>query len=162
MRAFMLAFIAATAVLTATALADPGLAHVGGASYGEARITASTARYWNNCAAGIEVGAALAVHDCGRIIGARLSRTRTASALYLRGRAYRDVGRSTEAHADFQDAFTTFEQILRDDTDDPIALYGRGLSLIGLGRTAEGAADIDRATNLNANVAADFSHRVTF
>jgi hypothetical protein len=157
----MLAF-AAAGVLSGAALADPGLAHVGGASYGEARITASTARYWNNCAAGVEVGAVLAVRDCGRIIGARLSRTRTASALYYRGRAYRDVGRSSEARADFQDAFTTFEQILHDDANDPIALYGRGLSLIGLGRTAEGAANIDQATNLNANVAADFSHRVTF
>jgi tetratricopeptide (TPR) repeat protein len=154
--------LAAISLVTLPAAAEPGLAHVGGATYGEARITASTARYWNNCAAGVEVGATLAVRDCGRIIGARLSRTRTASALYYRGRAYRDVGRSTEARADFQDAFTTFEQILHDDTDDPIALYGRGLSLIGLGRTAEGAADIDHATNLNANVAADFSHRITF
>lgn len=161
MRALVLAFVAAAA-LTATAFAEAGLAHVGGASYGEARITASTARYWNNCAAGIEVGAALAVHDCGRIIGARLSRTRTASALYYRGRAYRDVGRVSDAHTDFRSAISAFEQILRDDSNDPVALYGRGLSLIGLGHVAEGSAEIDRATALNANVAADFAHRVTF
>jgi tetratricopeptide (TPR) repeat protein len=160
MRASLIAAIAT--VFAVPAFAEPGLAHVGGASYGEARITATTARYWNNCAAGIEVGAALAVHDCGRIIGARLSRTRTASAQYLRGRAYRDVGRAFEARGDFEEAVATFEQILRDDAGDPIALYGRGLSLIGLGRTAEGAADIDRATARNGNVAAEFSHRVTF
>lgn len=160
MRVILLAV--AAAAVAAPALAEVGLAHVGGASYGEARITATTARYWNNCAAGVEVGAELAVHDCGRIIGARLSRTRTASALYYRGRAYRDVGRLTDAHADFRTAVATFEQILRTDTDDPVALYGRGLSLIGLGRTTEGAAEIDRATSVSANVAADFSHRVTF
>ena len=161
MRALILAF-AVAAAFTAPAFAEAGLAHVGGASYGEARITASTARYWNNCAAGVEVGAVLAVHDCGRIIGARLSRTRTASALYYRGRAYRDVGRASDAHADFNSAISAFEQILRDNSNDPVALYGRGLSLIGLGRTADGAADIDRATAINANVAADFAHRVTF
>lgn len=155
-------FAIAVSAFAAPALADPGLAHIGGASYGEARITASTARYWNNCTAGIEVGAALVAHDCGRIIGARLSRTRTASAYYLRGRAYREVGRTADAQADFQSACTTFEHILKDNADDPMAIYGRGVSLIGLGRSSEGETEINRATAIDANVAAAFARRVTF
>ncbi|MFT3728966.1 MAG: hypothetical protein QM759_14175 [Terricaulis sp.] len=160
MRAVCLA-IAALA-LVAPAFADPGLGHIGGSTYGEDRITASTARYWNNCVTGVDVGASLVLHDCSRIIGARLSRTRTASALYFRGRAYRDLGRTSEAQSDFLRARVSFDRILYADAGDAMALYGRGLSLIGLGRSTQGAADIDRATAIDSNVAADFARLVTF
>jgi hypothetical protein len=35
--------------------------------------------------------------------------------------------------------------------------YGRGLAATALGREAEGRSDLDRATGLNANVAANFA-----
>jgi hypothetical protein len=154
--------LATTALLATPAFADAGGTQAGGVAYADVGITASTARYWNNCVDGIAVGAGTAVHDCGRIVGARLSRRRTATAYYYRARAYSELGMSSSASGDFRNSLTTFEQILRSDDDNALAIYGRGLSLIGLGREAEGAADIDRATTLDANVAADFARRFTF
>ena len=161
MRALAFAF-AAAATFAAPASGENPLAHIGGATYGESRITASTVRYWNNCTAGLEVGANTALHDCSRIIGARLSHTRTAAALYYRGRIYRDLGMHARASADFQSAYVAFNAILAADAEDALAIYGRGLSAIGLGHQAEGAADIDRATDIDANIAAALAQRIEF
>ena len=54
----------------------------------------------------------------------------------------------------FQAAWNDFNQVMRGAPRNARALYGRGLAAIGLGREAEGKADIAGAEALNRNVAA--------
>jgi len=52
------------------------------------------------------------------------------------------------------------EKVLRDSASQPRvarAWYGKGLAEIGLGRAAEGNADIAHAQELNSNIATVFS-----
>jgi tetratricopeptide (TPR) repeat protein len=152
----------ASAVLLAAALAAPpamaqsgwGMSNPVGANVGELGQLSPTQRYWAACL-GDDVDAA--IHGCGRIIGARVSGLHTATAHYFRSVALQASGEDERALRDLRRAYYSFNDMIRGhDEEDALALYGRGLSLVRLGRRAEGEADMARAIALSEGEAGEF------
>lgn len=56
-----------------------------------------------------------------------------------------------------QDAWNNYDAAIRGQPDFAIPLYGRGIAALRLGRTAEGLADLARATALDATIAQTFA-----
>jgi hypothetical protein len=124
-----------------------------GAHVGELSQLSPTHRYWETC---LGSDAEAAVHGCGRVIGARVSRVHTAAAHYFRSIALQSVGEDQRALRDLRRAYFSFVDILREEENNALALYGRGLSLIRMGHETEGEADIARAAALSEGQAGDF------
>jgi tetratricopeptide (TPR) repeat protein len=140
------AVIASTAILAlapaASAQSGWGMSEPASGHVGELSRLSPTHRYWEACLTG---EAETAVHGCGRVIGARISREHTAAAHYFRSIAYRSLGEDRRALRDLRRAYYTFYDIVFEEERNALALYGRGLSLIRMGHEAEGQADLDRA-----------------
>lgn len=156
MRLFASALVLAAAVLAAPpAMAQSGWgmsAPVRG-HVGELSPLSPTHRYWAAC---LGEGGDAAVHACGRVIGARVSRIHTASAHYFRSVALSAAGDDERALRDLRRAYYTFTDIVRADDRDALALYGRGLSLVQMGHRAEGEADMARAVAISEGEVGQF------
>jgi tetratricopeptide (TPR) repeat protein len=140
------AVIASTATLAlapaASAQAGWGMSEPAAGQVGELSRLSPVHRYWEACLTG---EAETAVHGCGRVIGARISREHTATAHYFRSIAYRSLGEDRRALRDLRRAYFSFYDIVFEEERNALALYGKGLSLIRMGHEAEGQADLDRA-----------------
>ena len=90
------------------------------------------------------------------MIGARVSRMHTATAHYFRSVALKSLGQDDRALRDLRRAYYSYVDLLSDETDNTVARYGRGLSLIRMGREAEGQAEIERAVTASDGRAAEF------
>jgi hypothetical protein len=112
-----------------------------------------THRYWAEC---LGADAEEAVHGCGRIIGARVSRIHTASAHYFRSIALDSLGEPRRARRDLTRAYLTFSDVVFENPQDAFALHGRGLALIRLGHQLDGQADIERANAISQGEAGRF------
>ncbi|MGD9979027.1 MAG: hypothetical protein AB7H66_12430 [Hyphomonadaceae bacterium] len=129
-------------------MSEPERGHVG-----ELSPLSPTHRYWRACL-GEDIEAA--VHGCGRVIGARVSREHTAAAHYFRSVALQSFGDDEHALRDLRRAYYSFVDILRGEETNALALYGRGLSLIRMGHRGDGEADIARAIALSEGRAGQF------
>jgi len=147
--------IAATLVVAAPAAAQsgPGMSDPTTRSLGELSQLSPTHRYWEICRGD---DAEAAVRACGRMIGARVSRMHTATAHYFRSVALKSLGQDDRALRDLRRAYYSYVDLLSDETDNTVARYGRGLSLIRMGREAEGQAVIERAVTASDGRAAEF------
>ncbi|MCX7359454.1 MAG: hypothetical protein NT015_15100 [Alphaproteobacteria bacterium] len=147
--------IAATLVVAAPAAAQsgPGMSNPTTRSYGELSQLSPTHRYWEICRGD---DAEAAVRACGRMIGSRVSLMHTATAHYFRSIALKSLGEDDRALRDLRRAYYTYVDLLRDEEDNAVARYGRGLSLIRMGHEAEGEAEIARATAVSDGRAAEF------
>jgi len=124
-----------------------------GAHVGELGQLSPTHRYWQAC---LSAEAATALHGCGRIIGARVSREHTAAAHYFRSIALASLGEDRRALRDLRRAYFSFVDILFEDDANALALYGRGLSLVRMGHEAEGRADMAAALAISQGRAERF------
>ncbi|ANP46032.1 hypothetical protein [Candidatus Viadribacter manganicus] len=152
--------LAVAAILAATLIATPALAQSGPGmstpptrSIGELSQLSPTHRYWEICLTG---AGEEAVRACGRVIGARVSRLHTATAHYFRSVALTSMGRDERALRDLRRAYFSYVDLLFEEEDNALARYGRGLSLIRLGREAEGEEDITRARETSEGRAGEF------
>jgi hypothetical protein len=152
--------LAAAFAIAALSLATPSFAQAGwgmsepaGGHIGELSMLSPAHRYWDACR-GEDPEAA--VHGCGRMIGARVSRAHTASAHYFRSVALSALGDHEAARRDLVRAYVMFTDSVRADAEDALALYGRGLTQIRLGWQAEGEADIARASEISEGAAGRF------
>ncbi len=152
--------LAAAATIAALLIASPALAQSGlGMStpptrgLGELSQLSPTHRYWATCLTSTGEDA---VRACGRVIGARVSRMHTATAHYFRSVALTSMGRDERALRDLRRAYFSYVDLLFEEEDNALARYGRGLSLIRLGREVEGEQDITRASETSEGRAADF------
>lgn len=154
MRLFAALAIAATLVVAAPAAAQsgPGMSNPT-RTVGELSQLSPTHRYWEVCRGD---DAEAAVQACGRMIGARVSRMHTATAHYFRSIALKSLGQDDRALRDLRRAYYSYVDLLHEEEDNAIARYGRGLSLIRMGREAEGAAEIERARAISNGRAAEF------
>ena len=137
----------------AAAQSGPGMSNPTTRSLGELSQLSPTHRYWEICR-GDDPEAA--VRACGRMIGARVSRMHTATAHYFRSIALKSLGQDDRALRDLRRAYYSYVDLLHDEEDNAIARYGRGLSLIRMGRDAEGQAEIERAVAVSEGRAAEF------
>ncbi|MBX3428348.1 MAG: hypothetical protein KF779_02070 [Hyphomonadaceae bacterium] len=151
--------LAALAVAAMLVVAGPVAAQSGPGmsdstrTLGELSQLSPTHRYWETCRS---EDAEAAVRACGRMIGARVSRMHTATAHYFRSIALKSLGQDDRALRDLRHAYYSYVDILNDEQDNAVARYGRGLSLIRMGRESEGEAEIARATAVSEGHAADF------
>lgn len=152
----------ASAVLLAAALAAPpamaqsgwGMSEPVGGHVGELSPLSPTHRYWAAC---LSDDPDAAIQACGRMIGARVSSLHTAAAHYFRSVALQSSGDEERALRDLRRAYYSFNDMLRGrDEEDALALYGRGLSLVRMGRQAEGEADMARAIAISEGEAGEF------
>jgi hypothetical protein len=120
---------------------------------GELSQLSPTHRYWEICQSD---DAEAAVRACGRMIGARVSRMHTATAHYFRSIALKSLGHDERALRDLRRAYYSYVDLLYEEEDNAVARYGRGLSLIRMGRQAEGEAEIQRATAVSEGHAGEF------
>lgn len=153
MRLLAAAVTAAATLIAAPALAQagPGMSDPQVRSLGELSQLSPTHRYWETCLEA-EADAEAAVRACGRIIGARVSRMHTATAHYFRSVALASLGNSDRATRDLRRAYYSYVDLLSDEDDNALARYGRGLSLIRMGRQEEGEQEIARAVNTDEEV----------
>ena len=144
MRPFAALAIAATLVVAAPAAAQsgPGMSAPATRTIGELSPLSPTHRYWEICQSD---DAEAAVRACGRMIGARVSRMHTATAHYFRAVALQSLGQNQRAVRDLRRAYYSYVDLLHDEQDNALARYGRGLSLIRMGRQDEGEAELQRA-----------------
>lgn len=151
--------LAAAVTLFATLAATPVFAQAGhGMSNpptgtpGNLSHLSPTYQYWHACLGG---DPASAVRGCGRIIGARISRTHTATAHYFRSIALQSLGQDERAIRDLRRAYLTFGDLIFENENNTVARYGRGLSLQRMGHTEEAQQEIARAI---ANSEGEASH----
>lgn len=153
----LLAALATTVTLAATgpaaAQAGLGMSNPPTRALGDLDQLSPTHRYWEICRGD---DAEAAVRACGRMIGARVSRMHTATAHYFRSVALKSLGQDQRAVRDLRRAYYSYVDILFEQDDNAVARYGRGLSLIQMGREAEGEAEIARATAWSDGRAAEF------
>jgi hypothetical protein len=147
------AFVALLSAPSAFAQAGWGMSQPAGAHVGELGQLSPTARYWTACL-GDEAEAAL--HGCGRVIGARVSRVHTAAAHYFRSLALSTVGEDERALRDLRRAYFSFSDMVFENESDAVAIYGRGLSLVRMGHRAEGEAEMARAIAMSEGRASRF------
>lgn len=149
----LFAAFAVTALLAATpAAAQSGLGMSNPPPtriYSELSQLSPTHRYWETCLSG---DAEAAVRACGRMIGARVSRLHTATAHYFRSIALQHLGQNERATRDLRRAYYSYVDLLSEEDDDALARYGRGLSLIQMGRAEEGQQEIARAVSSDEEV----------
>ncbi len=155
MRLFAALAIAATLIVAAPAAAQsgPGMSNPPTRTVGELSQLSPTHRYWEICQSG---DAEAAVRACGRMIGARVSRMHTATAHYFRSIALQSLGHDDRAVRDLRRAYYSYVDLLSEEDDNAIALYGRGLSLIRMGREAEGEAELQRAIAVSDGHVSEF------
>lgn len=146
--------IAATLIAApAAAQSGPGMSDPTTRSLGDLSQLSPTHRYWAICRSD---DAEAAVRACGRMIGARVSRMHTATAHYFRSVALKSLGQDDRALRDLRRAYFSYVDLLYEENDNAIARYGRGLSLIRMGREAEGEAEIERAIAVSEGRAREF------
>jgi len=129
-------------------MSDPATRDINGLSQ-----LSPTHRYWQTCL-GDDPDAA--VRACGRVIGARVSRTHTATAHYFRSIALHSLGQDDRAIRDLRRAYFSFGDLVFENEDNAIARYGRGLSLHRMGHSEEGDAEMARATAASNGEARSF------
>lgn len=151
---------ASAVLLAASLIAPPAMAQSGwgmsepvSGHVGELSPLGTTHRYWISC---LGEDAEAAVHGCGRVIGARVSRVHTASAHYFRSVALGELGEAERARRDLLRAYVAFSDAAYADPEDARAIHGRGLALIRLGDRAAGEADLARARALSEGRAGEF------
>lgn len=148
----LLAALTVAATLAASpafAQAGPGMSDPQVRSHGELSQLSPTHRYWEICLGG---NAEAAVRACGRVIGARVSRMHTATAHYFRSIALASLGESDRSTRDLRRAYYSYVDLLSDEDDNALARYGRGLSLIRMGRQEEGEQEMARAVSTDEEV----------
>ncbi|MEQ1817826.1 MAG: hypothetical protein ABL871_04385 [Terricaulis sp.] len=153
MRLFAALAIAATLAAPAAAQSGPGMSNPPARTMGELSQLSPTHRYWEICQGD---DAEAAVRACGRMIGARVSRMHTATAHYFRSIALQSLGHDERALRDLRRAYYSYVDLLQDEDDNAVARYGRGLSLIRMGRQAEGEAELQRAAAVSDGHASEF------
>jgi hypothetical protein len=121
---------------------------------GELSQLSPTHRYWEVCRGD---DAEAAVRACGRMIGARVSRMHTATAHYFRSVAFASLGQNDRATRDLRRAYFTYVDLLFEEENNALARYGRGLSLVRMGRQEEGEQEIARAVSAD-DEAPEFFH----
>jgi tetratricopeptide (TPR) repeat protein len=142
-----------TLLLTATpAFAQAGLGMSNPRDVGVLSQLSPTHRYWASCLTG---DPQTAVRACGRVIGARVSRTHTATAHYFRSIALQSLGQEDRAIRDLRRAYFTFGDLVFENENNTVARYGRGLSLKRMGHDQEAEQEMARAT---ANSEGQASH----
>jgi hypothetical protein len=104
-----------------------------------------THRYWEICLTG-ENPRRRGSRLCSRVIGARVSRTHTATAHYFRSIALQSLGHEDRALRDLRRAYFTFGDLVFENENNTIARYGRGLSLKRMGHEQEAEQEMARAT----------------
>lgn len=112
-----------------------------------------THRYWETCLTGEPPAA---VRACGRVIGARVSRTHTATAHYFRSIALQSLGHEERALRDLRRAYFTFGDLVFENENNTIARYGRGLSLKRMGHDQEAEQEMARAIANSQGQASQF------
>ncbi len=148
----LLAALSVAATLAASpafAQAGPGMSDPQVRSLGELSQLSPTHRYWETC---LGEDAEAAVRACGRVIGARVSRMHTATAHYFRSVALATLGEGERANRDLRRAYYSYVDLLFEEDDNALARYGRGLSLIRMGRQDEGEQEIARAVSSDEEV----------
>ncbi len=141
----LLIAVATLTLLAATpafAQAGPGMSDRGVRDMGGLSQVSPTHRYWESCLTGEPT---IAVRACGRIIGARISRTHTATAHYFRSIALQSLGHEDRALRDLRRAYLTFGDLVFENENNTVARYGRGLSLKRMGHDQEADQEMARA-----------------
>jgi len=83
----------------------------------------------------------------------------TATAHYFRSVALATLGEGERANRDLRRAYYSYVDLLFEEDDNALARYGRGLSLIRMGRQDEGEQEIARAVSSDEEVPEFFEIR---
>jgi hypothetical protein len=152
--------LAAAAIFAATVAVTPAFGQAGlGMSYppdrdiGALSQLSPTHRYWEIC---LGENPDAAVRACSRVIGARVSRTHTATAHYFRSIAHHSLGQDDRAIRDLRRAYFGFGDLVFENEENAVARYGRGLSLHRMGHGEEGDEEIARAIAASNGEARNF------
>jgi hypothetical protein len=81
----------------------------------------------------------------------------TATAHYFRSVAFASLGQNDRATRDLRRAYFTYVDLLFEEENNALARYGRGLSLVRMGRKEEGEQEIARAVSAD-DEAPEFFH----
>jgi hypothetical protein len=152
--------LAAATILIATLAVTPAFAQAGlgmsdpvSRDNGALSRLSPTHRYWESCLQGEPE---TAVRACGRVIGARVSRTHTAAAHYFRSIAHQSLGHDERALRDLRRAYFGFGDLVFENEANAIARFGRGLSLVRMGHQEEGEQEMARAVDTSEGQASHF------
>jgi len=101
--------------------------------------------HWVRCMGFGETDERGAIRSCGRIIGERITRWHTATALYNRAQHYNEIGESSTAESDLAEALRLFTDSIGAYPRDPYGYINRATLFEYTERYDEALADYERA-----------------
>lgn len=108
--------------------------------------------HWVRCMGFGETDERRAIRSCGRIIGERITRWHTATALYNRAQHYDEIGEGSAAERDLAEALRLFTDSIGAYPQDPYGYINRATLFEYTERYDEALADYERASATDPNL----------